>query len=698
MTASASWRLGVDIGGTFTDVVLWQEGGDRLIQKKLLTTPDDPSRAVLEGVEQALADAGIGGGQLNSVIHGTTLVANALIERKGVKTALITTRGFRDVLEIGREWRYDLFDLHIEMPPPLVPRPLRFELNERIDAAGRILVPCDQHEVGRIIATLRQAGVRSVAVCLLHAYLNPEHERALGGRLRAELPGVSVSLSSDVSPELGEYERSSTTAANAYVHPLFEHYVERLVGALGALGYRRDLLLVLSDGRCVAAEVARRYPVRLVQSGPAAGAEAARLFGELSATPDVLCFDMGGTTAKACLIKDGRPERTTEFEVARETRFAAGSGLPLQIPAIDMIEIGAGGGSIARLDERGLLQVGPESAGADPGPVCYGQGNLRPTVTDCDLLLGYLDEASFLGGRMALDRAAAERAVAEHLAQPLGIDISEAAWGVHETVTANMAQAATIHAIERGLDTSRFSMLPIGGAGPLHACAMARKMAITKLISPPGAGVASAIGMLASAISFEISRAAPAVLAALDFPRLQALLDDMNTEASALVAGAGVAAAEVTRHFSAMMRYVGQGYEIETPVTADMVAGGDRQALLAAFTAAYDRRYGRSEKMPVEVLSWRLVVSGPDSPLAQALARKPAAAAAAAAPEADGRRPVWFGRGFVETPVYQRRRLAAGVRLAGPAIVEEVESTVVVPPDFALAVDAAANLILTAPP
>ena len=404
-----SWRLGVDIGGTFTDVVLWREGSDRLIQEKLLTTPDDPSQAVLQGVERALGDAAIGGEQLSSVIHGTTLVANALIERKGAVTALITTRGFRDVLEIGREWRYDLFNLDIEMPTPLVPRPLRFEINERIDAAGEVVVELDGDDQGGIIAALREAGVGSVAICLLHAYLNPDHERRVAEILEAELPGVSVSLSSDVSPELGEYERSSTVAANAYVHPVFHTYVERLITALGELGYSRDLLLVLSDGRCVRAEVAKRYPVRLVQSGPAAGAEAARMFGELSETRDLLCFDMGGTTAKACLIKDGQAERTVQFEVARETRFAEGSGLPLQIPAIDMIEIGAGGGSIAGVDGRGLLQVGPQSAGADPGPVCYGQGNQHPTVTDCDLLLGYLDESSFLGGRMALDRSAAER-------------------------------------------------------------------------------------------------------------------------------------------------------------------------------------------------------------------------------------------------------------------------------------------------
>ena len=656
---------------------------------KTSTVVDDPTEGVAQCLQGADADLTL----VEEFLHGSTIAINTVLERKGAVTALITTRGFRDVLEIGREWRYDLFNLDIEMPTPLVPRPLRFEINERIDAAGEVVVELDGDDQGGIIAALREAGVGSVAICLLHAYLNPDHERRVAEILEAELPGVSVSLSSDVSPELGEYERSSTVAANAYVHPVFHTYVERLITALGELGYSRDLLLVLSDGRCVRAEVAKRYPVRLVQSGPAAGAEAARMFGELSETRDLLCFDMGGTTAKACLIKDGQAERTVQFEVARETRFAEGSGLPLQIPAIDMIEIGAGGGSIAGVDGRGLLQVGPQSAGADPGPVCYGQGNQHPTVTDCDLLLGYLDESSFLGGRMALDRSAAEKAVAEHLAGPLGIAVIEAAWGVHETVTANMAQAATIHAIERALDVTRFSMLPIGGAGPLHACAMARKMGIKRLVSPTGAGVASAIGMLASAISFEISRAAPALLAGLDFARALAMLDEMSAEASAMVAGAGVEAETVTHKFSAMMRYVGQGYEIETPVTVEMVAEHDGQALLKAFSAAYRQRYGRAEEMPVELLSWRLAVSGPGSPLAEALARP--AGPAAEAPAADSRRPVWFGQGFVETPVYKRRQLEPGAQLAGPAIVEEVESTVVVPPDFALAVDAAANLILT---
>ena len=692
MTADTGWRIGVDIGGTFTDVVLWDERSDRMVLEKLLTTPDDPSRAVLQGIGRVLADAEITAKQLSMVIHGTTLVANALIERKGAATALITTAGFRDVLEIGREWRYDLFNLDIEMPRPLVSRPLRFEVKERIDAHGSVLTPLDKQDLGRTIDDLRNANVESVAICLLHAYVNPGHEQAVAEAVRGYLPDVALSLSSNVSPELGEYERTSTTVANAYVDPMFRHYIERLAAALDELGYGRDLLLVLSDGRCVSADVAIRYPIRLVQSGPAAGVEAARLFGELAGVADVMCFDMGGTTAKACLIADGEPERTISFEVARETRFAEGSGLPLQIPAIDMIEIGAGGGSIARVDQRGLLQVGPDSAGAEPGPVCYGRGNQHPTVTDCDLLLGYLDEASFLGGRMQLDREAAERAVEEHLAKPLGISVVEAAWGVHETVTANMAQAATIHAIERALDASRFALLPIGGAGPVHACAMASKMNIERLICPSNAGVASAVGMLASSISFEIARAAPGSLETLDFGRAAELLDSMDAEASALIAGTGITKKEVSRRISAMMRYKGQGYEIETPVEIDAIRDGDRDGLRKRFSRAYERRYGRSENMPVELLSWRLAVSGPRSSLIDALAG--GAGGDPARPAAGGQRPVWFDDRFVETPVFDRGQLTPGTEIDGPAIIEEAASTLVVPPVFTLCVDRALNLIV----
>lgn len=685
---TAGWRIGVDIGGTFTDIVLWQDGAAELRREKLLTTPDDPARAVIEGVKRALDRANVAAADLASVIHGTTLVANALIERRGVKTGLITTRGFRDVLGLGREWRYDLYDLNIAMPTPLAIRRHCMEATERLDAAGNVLTPLMEDEVRAAAEALIADGVQAIGISFLHSFRNSAHEARAAEIVRAAAPGASVSISSDVSPELGEYERTSTVVANAYVLPLFGRYVERLVEALAGMGFARDLLMVLSDGRCIQAETAKRYPVRLVQSGPAAGAEAARLFGDLAGHQDVLCFDMGGTTAKACLIHNGEPERSARFEAARETRFAAGSGLPLLIPAIDMIEIGAGGGSIAAVDARGLIQVGPESASADPGPACYGQGGERPTVTDCDLALGYLDPHSFLGGAMTLDRDAALAAIDAKLAKPLNITAVEAAWGVHETVTASMAQAASIHAIERGLDATRFNILAIGGAGPVHACGMAAKMNISRVICPSGAGVASAIGMLAAPISFEVSRAAPSRLDALDPAAISALLDEMEAEARDKVRRAGVADSDIAVTANAMMRYVGQGYEIETPIDRSAL---DQASLGAAFAKAYAARYGRNETMAAEALSWRVVGAGPRPALAEALASTNDGSLPAPTPT--GGRPVFFGSDFVETPVYARASLRPGDTLSGPAIVEEDESTLVLPPDWRLAVDAARNLI-----
>ena len=690
-TDRRSWSIGVDIGGTFTDVALWRDGAGAIRREKLLTTPDDPSRAVIEGIRRALDRLGIAAGDLGTVVHGTTLVANALIERRGVPTGLITTRGFRDVLGLGREWRYDLYDLDIAMPTPLVPRALCLEVTERLRADGSVTTPLDESDVAAAAGTLQTAGVAAVAIALLHSFRNPDHERRVAEILAAILPDVAISLSSQVSPELGEYERTSTVAANAYVLPVFARYVERLEQALADLGYYRDLLMVLSDGRCIRAETARRFPVRMVQSGPAAGAEAARLFGELAGARDLLCFDMGGTTAKACLIHEGEPERTARFEVARQTRFSEGSGLPLQIPAIDMIEIGAGGGSMAGVDARGLIQVGPQSAGADPGPACYGRGNPNPTVTDCDLVLGYLDPSSFLAGTMPLDRNAAETAIRMHLAEPLDISVTKAAWGVHETVTASMAQAATIHAIERALDVTRFTMLPIGGAGPVHACAMAAKMNINRLICPVGAGVASAIGMLAAPVSFEVGHAAPCRLDALDIPGAQTLLARMRTEAEALVAGAGIDPQAIGVRASAMMRYVGQGYEIEVEVDPDQLAGCDH--LHMAFSNVYKTRYGRTEATMPEILSWRVVASGPRPELAAALGT--GMVVEATPPACHAVRPVFFGECFIDTPVHRRDRLRPGQVVQGPAVVEEDESTLVLFPEFDLTVDGVRNLIVT---
>ena len=695
---SADWRIGVDIGGTFTDIVLWNATDNTLRSSKLLTTPDDPSQAVIEGIKKILAENNIATSELKAVIHGTTLVANALIERKGVPTGLITTRGFRDVLEIGREWRYDLFNLDIEMPQPLVERRHRYEISERIEASGHVIKPVHLEELDAIAAKLRDNNIGSVAISLLHAYQNSEHERAVQNYLEQQLPIPQMSLSSEVSPQLGEYERTSTTVANAYVQPIFKAYVDRLAQQLQALGFAHELLLILSDGRCVRRDQAIRFPIRLVQSGPAAGAQAAQLFGTISGQRDLLCFDMGGTTAKACLIEDAEPARSSQFEVARETRFAEGSGLPLQIPAIDMIEIGAGGGSIARIDKRGLLQVGPDSASADPGPACYGRGGRNATVTDCDLLLGYLDEHSFLGGSMTLDRAAAEQAISEQLSQPLQLSPEQAAWGVHETVTANMAQAASIHAIERGLDVSRFALVPIGGAGPVHACSMARKMSIDQLICPSGAGVASAIGMLASPVSFEQVRAAPIALSELSWPEVSTIIDELSKTNGNMVTEAGVAESQIDCRISAMMRYIGQGYEVDVPVCREWVDDANTEALADSFAASYQKRFGRTENMAAELIAWRVVASGPKPALADAVRSQFDLTSNGTHRAAEShRRRVYFGNetGFVDTPVYKRASLKANSQIEGPAIIEETESTLVLPPDFSCQVDAALNILIT---
>ena len=693
---SGRHRIGVDIGGTFTDVVLWDVANSRTEKTKLLTTPDDPSVAVMDGIRRIMENYDIAPSEIEAVIHGTTLVANALIERKGVKTGLITTRGFKDVLDIGREWRYDLFDLEIEMPTPIADRPDRREITERIGPDGDVVTPLALGELDDIARHFTLAGIESVAVCLLHAYRNPAHERAIGDRLAELVPSMSVSISSIVRAEMGEYERSSTTVANAYVHPLFKTYVDRLVDGLAELGFTRDLLLILSDGRTVKQDTATQFPIRLVQSGPAAGAQAAGLYGAISGRSDLLCFDMGGTTAKACLIENGEPQRSASFEVARVFRFAEGSGLPLQIPAIDMIEIGAGGGSIARIDRLGLIQVGSDSSGSDPGPACYGLGGTAPTVTDADLVLGYLDAESFLGGTMDLDRAAAERAIRETLAVPLDISLEEAAWGIHETVTANMAQAAAIHAIEKGLNVANFDVVPIGGAGPVHACSLARKMGIDRLICPVSAGVASAIGMLGSPISFELAQANMSRLDNVDWPDIANMVRGMNARGREMVHHAGVEDNEISERISAMMRYVGQGYEVEVPVDRSAIEQGDEASVAESFAATYRRRFGRVEDMPPEIMTWRVAVSGPRPPLLETI-RADTYREAGSAKTAPGRsRPVWFGAdtGFVETPVYDRHKLGPGTVIDGPAVLEEVESTLILPPNFSGEVDDGLNVIV----
>ena len=686
---SSSLRIGVDIGGTFTDVVLLDPATGRLANEKVLTTPDDPERGVLDGVGRILTGNGVTADAVRTVIHGTTLVANALIERKGVRTALVTTRGFRDVLEIGRELRYSIYDLFIDMPTPLVSRALRFEVDERLAADGSVLQRPDPEAIRALAAELRQAEVQAVAVVFLHAFRNDAHERLVKDVLLAELPGVTVCTSFEVMPQIGEYERSSTAVANAFVQPIFERYVGRLVAGMADRGLPEDLYLMLADGGTVHHATAVRYPIRLVQSGPAGGAQAASVFGRLAGERDVLCFDMGGTTAKACLINDGEPVRADQFEVARVWRFAKGSGLPLQVPVIDMIEIGAGGGSIARVDALGLIQVGPESASSKPGPACYGLGGVEPTVTDADLVLGYLDAASFLGGDMVLDKAAAEAAIGRRLAEPLGLSVVDAARGIHETVNESMAQAATIHALESGRKVQDFALLAIGGAGPVHACNLAKRMGVRRVICPIGAGVASAFGFLAAPTSFEFVRAAMAPLADVDLGEVDAMVRELEGEGLALLATAGVAPETATTSTSALIRYVGQGYEVDVPVPRAVLEGAATDRIGELFAERYQALFGRTEAMAAEIISWRVVVAGP----------KPALEPVARLEEGSslrGTRQVHFAEagGFVETPVHDRYRLRAGHRVDGPAVLEERESTIIVPPGAQATADAHGNLII----
>jgi len=621
-----AFRVGVDIGGTFTDFVMIDTRSGDLFNEKVLTTPDDPSVGVLQGLEKILDTNGVKPAEISHVIHGTTLVANAVIERRGAKVALITTAGFGDILEIGTEWRYDTYDLFIEMPQPLVPRHWRYEVSERIGPAGNVLTPLDENTVTAVARQIAASDATAVAVSLLHGFRNPVHERRVREIVAREAPDLVVCISSDVMPEIGEYERASTTICNAYVLPIFGRYLQRLTGGLRHMGIEKDLYLMLSDGGTVHETTAAAHPIRLVQSGPAGGVQTTSVIGELAGERNVLCFDMGGTTAKACLIDDGEPLRTTEFEVARVYRFKKGSGLPLRIPVIEMIEIGAGGGSISHIDHLGLVQVGPESSSADPGPACYGRGGTDATVTDADLVLGYLAAENFLGGDMQLNVAAAEEALRLNIAEPLGLSVIEAAWAIHETVNENMAQAASIHALEKAKNITDYAMVAIGGAGPVHACNIGLKLSLPRVISPPSAGVASAFGFLVSPTAFTFVQGGVVMLDEIAFDHTREMLATMESEGRKLLAAAGTSAETVHVEYLVAMRYVGQGYDVEAHVDTTILESGDRTAIREAFEHAYQTQYGRIEPaMAVEIVSWRVIVSGP-RPEIDLVATQPVAA------------------------------------------------------------------------
>ena len=688
------WRVGVDIGGTFTDLIVAHDATGAFVVGKTLTTPGDPSAAIETVLREALERLRLEAAALGTVVHGTTLVTNAVIERTGARTALLATRGFRDALEIGREQRFELYDLTIQHPRPLVPRHLRFDVPERTLADGTILEPLDTAFVERLARELAERGIEAVAVAFLNSYANPASEQAARDAIRRAAPSLRVSLSSEVAPEIREFERTSTTAVNVYVQGRVERYLRELEARLARLGFDGNLLLMLSSGGVATVDTAVRFPVRLLESGPAAGALAAANAGVASGRPDLVSFDMGGTTAKFCVIDQGKPLLAQEFEFDRVYRFQKGSGLPAKVPVIEMIEIGAGGGSIARVDALGLLKVGPDSSGADPGPSCYGRGGTEPTVTDADLVLGYLDPGFFLGGRMRLDEEAARRAIETRIAQPLGISVEEAAWGIHQVVNQNMANAARVHVLERGKDPRRFPLFAFGGAGPVHGDRIARALGAPALIAPLGAGVLSTAGFLTAPLGFDFVRSWRTPLTGIDWSRADGLFRDMESDGAALLAASGVGARALTHQRTVDMRYVGQGHEIRVPVPAGPISAASEGLIRAGFEAKYRELYGRlGPPVPIEVTNWRVASSGP----APVLDLRIEAGARPDGPARKSSRRAWFPEtaGYVEVPVYDRYRLAPGDGFDGPAIVEERESTVVAGPGTRCTVDPRGNLVVT---
>ncbi len=688
MTRPPPARLAVDIGGTFTDLVLETPG--RSWSAKLLTTPAAPEQAVLDGARRILAEAGVAPAEVGLVVHGTTLATNALIERKGARTALVTTEGFRDSVEIAWEHRFEQYDLLMERPEPLVPRNLRLGVPERVAADGEVLLPLDEAALRRVAAALRAAEVESVALCFLHSFTNEAHERRAAAVLAEALPGVALSLSYEVAPEIREYERASTTIANAYVRPRMDRYLGRLESGLRAAGVPAPLLLMMSSGGVTTVETARRFPVRLVESGPAGGAILAQRIAAENGLARAVAFDMGGTTAKLTLLDDLELQRSRQFEVARAYRFVQGSGLPVRIPVIELVEIGAGGGSVARADALGRIQVGPDSAGSVPGPACYGRGGAEPTVTDADAALGRLDPGRFAGGSIPLDIARAGAALSA-LGAPLGLDAAGAAAGVAEIVDETMASAARVHAVENGKDTAERTLIAFGGAAPLHAARLARKLGMRRVVVPVGAGVGSAHGFLRAPIAYEVVRTRHVRLDALDAAALRDLFRAMRAEAEAVVR-LGAPAEPLVETRQAFMRYRGQGHEIAVTLpTADRVP--EAADLRARFDAAYAALFGRTiPRLEVEALTWTLSLAT-HRPLPEPV---PDPAPLAAAPAPRGSRAVLDpATGLREAAaVFERADLAPGAALEGPALIVEDETTTVVPRGFTARVNALRQIVL----
>ncbi len=689
MASDGGYRLGIDIGGTFTDFVLVNDADGNIKLHKCLTTPDDPSTGALRGAAEIAQSAGIELRQAKQILHGTTLVTNAIIERRGAGLGLITTAGFRDLLEMGTEQRYDIYDLFLDFPEPFVPRRHRLEVTERMSRDGEIVQPLNLDELKEAADRLVADGISAIAICFLHSYRNPAHEQAAGRAIKEWHPDLAVSLSCEVVAELWEYQRTVTTCANAYVQPLMDRYLRRLENGLAEQGFKGELLLMHSAGGLLAPDVARKYPIRLLESGPAGGGLATAFFGERAGKSEVISFDMGGTTAKACLIENGKVEVVPMMEAARVQRFKRGSGLPIKAPVIDMIEIGAGGGSIAWIDEVGLLRVGPLSAGADPGPACYGKGGSEPTVTDANLVLGFYDPGFFLGGRMTLDRAAAEQALVK-VAEPLGLSITEAALGIHRIVTEQMAAAARVHLIEKGRDPRAHAMIGFGGAGPAHVAEVARILGVTEVMVPPASGAASALGFLTAPLAFEQVRSLPIILEpGFDATLVNQVLSDLEQAAREQLMTSGVAEEDIHIERTADMRLFGQLHEIEVPWPNGFIDDRSLATIGERFAEAYTARYTSLYSGAItQVISFRVRASGPKPDLILGKARVEGDAADAL----KNRRDVWFGNAAVRTAVYDRYALAEGTLIQGPAIIEEQEATTIIPPGDRISVDAVGNL------
>jgi N-methylhydantoinase A len=685
-----SARLAVDIGGTFTDFALEVEG--KRFSRKVLTTPSAPELGVLAGIELILSDAALRPSDLGLIIHGTTLATNAIIERKGARTALLATRGFRDSIEMAYEHRFEQYDIFMDKPAPLVPRNLRLSVAERIDATGRIIEPLDEQAFVELIPMLRAEGVSSVALGYLHSYANPVHEIRSRDILSEIAPDIAVTMSSEVCPEMREYERWSTACANAYVQPVMDRYLKLLQDTLTERGFVCPIFLITSAGGLTTVEIARRFPIRLVESGPAGGAILATHIAQERGHDHIVSFDMGGTTAKICLIDNGQPHFSRSFEVARQYRFLKGSGIPIRIPVIEMVEIGAGGGSIAHVDNLMRIQVGPASAGSEPGPACYGRGGLDGTVTDANVLLGRIQVDRFAGGKMQLDPSASESAISTSVGLALKLDATTAALGVTEVVEENMANAARVHAVERGRELSNRVMIAFGGAAPIHAARLAEKLSISTVIVPAGAGVGSAFGFLLAPIAYEVVRTRYARLdAGFDFAGLNRLRAEMRSEAEAVVR-LGSPVAPLTEGWAANMRYRGQGHELTVEISGGELDVNSATELESLFIADYEQQFGRRiPDLDVEVLSWSLRLATIGAPIKLC----PPAPLDHVAEPADYVDVIDPPTGQLERiALYNRSALTPGSTITGPALIVEDETTTLVTESFSARIDALGSIVM----